>query len=349
MSTFDVAICLGQQSLTTITAALYKRPNLRARLFRGCHSAPVEGIQANVTWDVQQPPKFNLNPPPPNLWANAIAANGVKAPPSANAFVVTLPALNVSLGSAGAPPVATTTSVDVICSIALSGRTVTLSPVGVVVDLSHATPTDQIIYKAILIPQLLAQIATLLSGQHIPKIDFQGLSFGNATLLVEGGRVVGAAFLEGRPGVPDAASLRSAPPGEFYVLLGGDALQHVVQSGVQPLRGKTESVHGSASFGIGNASYSASLRLDSLNAQVKTPTTLRVQAGVTLAASAGIDVLPAIMNQIAHGVTDAAKAVANVASDAANAVAHGATNAANTVAHGVSNAANTVAHALKSY
>jgi hypothetical protein len=136
---------------------------------------------------------------------------------------------------------------------------------------------------------------------------------------------------------------------------------------VQPLRGQTDGVNGSANFGIGSAHYSASLRFDSLNAQIRSPTSLNVQAGVTLSASAGVNVLDAILGQIAKGVTEPAKALANIASDAAKAsanaakaaanaaenaakaAAHAAENAAKTVAHGAESAVHTIGHALKSY
>jgi hypothetical protein len=361
VSAFDVVICLGQQNLNKITVALHQRPGLRERLFKGNHSADVEGVQANVSWDVLQPPVFDLKPPSGSQWADAIRADGsAQTAPSANGFTVTLPALNVNMSSGSSPPTGTTTAVDVICTIGLSGRIVSVVPLGVLIDLSNASPMDQLIYKQMLIPHLLAQINTMLSGEKIPKIDFRGLAFGNASLLVEGGRAVAAAFLEGNPGTPDVQALRSAPPGAFYVLLGGNALQQVVQAGVQPLRGQTKSVGGNASFGIGSANYSASLRLDSLNAQIRTPTSLRVEANVTLAASAGVDVFAAILDQIKNGVTDAAQAVANVASDSAKKVADFASDSARKVADGVTDtakkagegikdAANTVAHALSSY
>jgi hypothetical protein len=371
---YDVAICLGQQNLNKIAAAFYQRPGLRARLFRGSHATTLEGVQANVAWDVLQPPTFDLNPPSPAQWAAAIHATGASIAPSANAFVLKLPALHVTLNSGPGPATDITKAVDVICSVTLLGKSVSLTPVGAVIDLSTASPIDQLIYKQILVPNLLAQLTMLMAGQHVPHIDFRGLSFGNAALLVEGGHVIGAAFLEGRSGVPDVQSLRSAPKAEFYVMLGRDALQKVVNDGVQPLRGQTDGVNGSANFGIGSAHYSASLRFDSLNAQIRSPTSLNVQAGVTLSASAGVNVLDAILGQIAKGVTEPAKALANIASDAAKAsanaakasanaakaaanaaenaakaAAHAAENAAKTVAHGAESAVHTIGHALKSY
>jgi hypothetical protein len=331
MSAFDVAICFSQNNLNRMVAALYSRPGLKTKLFSGRQITTIEGAQDVVAWDMRTSPVFNLEAPTQDQWRHAITANGNAAPPRDNACVVSLPNFHFSVTHPGAAPTDTTLTLAVICSIVVAGRTATVTPAGVVVDLSKLTPFDQIVYKSILIPQVLSQAAGFLGNQAVPRIEFYGLSFGNATLLVGQGRAIVAAYLEGKPGSPDRQALRATPVGDFHVLLSRDALQLVVKNGVQNLRGHTEPTGGHANLGIGNANYSASIRFDSLDASVVTSTMLHARASVTLAASAGVDVLPAILNQIAHGVTDAGQAVANAAKDATKAVAHGADDAGHAI------------------
>ena len=311
MPDFDVAVIVGEKNMNSVVHELFSRRATVANLFSGQSSTTIEGLQISFSWKILSPPVFRLAPPSEQLWGQAITAGGETVSPHENACVVSLPDFSFSVTASGNAPTQSTLSLCMICSIAVADQTMKIVPAGICVDLSSVGSFDQILYRSVLVPQLLAQAGVFLGSQAIPKIDMAGMSLGAPTLLVEDGRAVAAAFLSGKPGSPDREALRTVPGGDFHVLLSRDALRGVVRNGVQSLRGRTEATDGHAGFGIGQANYSASIRLDSLDAEILTATTLRVQAGVTVQASAGVDVLPGVFDQIGQGVTQAANAVAN--------------------------------------
>jgi hypothetical protein len=143
----------------------------------------------------------------------------------------------------------------------------------------------------------------MLSGQTIPDVNFNGLQFGSVALAVGGGRLVAVAALPGRP-APDVPDLASLPGGDFYVLLSPDAVRQAAQQGAAGLVGKQSSVSGSQGFGIGEASYNASVAVRSAAAEpAGDPTTLAIAVGVDVNAGAGVDMVQVIGQQIVGAAT----------------------------------------------
>ncbi|NEW06830.1 hypothetical protein GK047_12495 [Paenibacillus sp. SYP-B3998] len=206
-----------------------------------------------------------------------------------------------------------------ICTVAISpSNKLTLTPVAAVVDLKDSSPQDQTIYKLFLIPKVLQMAATLLTGEQIPNLDFQGVQFGPVVLAVGSGKLVAAASLPGRP-VPVIPDLAGFPDGAFTVLLSPDALQQMASRGVQTLQGKSTSTSGSENYGIFKANYGASVTLRNVAVSVNPAnlTTVHASLHVAAAAGAGVDVFGAIGDTIADG----AKKVADGVVDTANKIA----------------------------
>lgn len=315
---YDVAISMDQVALNRVIDSLFGRPNLRNRLLSGSQTTTLSGVQVTVGWEVQQAPSVTLSPPSSQQWQSAIKQDGNVPQPTQDAFIVNFPKLKVSRQKTSGQIDEETIALDAICVINLRDNKLALDPVAVIVDLSQATPNDRVIFKAILIPQILRIADSMLSGQQMPNLDFQGVQFGLLVLAVGNERIVGAANLVGKalPPVPSLSELpnTSSP---FYVLLSQEAVQKIADRGIQELQGKSDSTSGSESFGIGKANYSASVRLNSISVQTSSnPTIVQANVGVSASASAGVDVF----SVIGDGIVDAAKTVGEAVEDAGKAV-----------------------------
>lgn len=315
MSAFDVAICMDQSTLQRIIAALYAQPGFRQDLFSGGGSVTVAGVPLSVAYDVLAAPTVTLEAPTAAQWQSAIQADGTQAQPTGNAMVLHLPQVRVTR-SPGSPQAASTVvAFDAIAVVSLSAGQLRISPVGVCIDLSSASTTDQTLFRGLIIPRILTQIGALLAAESVPNISLQGARFGDAVLVLGSGRLAAVANLQGRP-APAAPSPQSLPPVPFCVLLSQTAMQAVAATATAGLRGKQLEQSGSASFGIGTAQYTARLSVDSLSVSVQSPTTVQANAGLSASASASVDVVGAIWDQI----TGAASTVASGLETAGNAI-----------------------------
>jgi hypothetical protein len=320
MSNYDVAISIDQATLNRVIATAFGRQSLRSKLFSGRQTITFQGVQVTVGWEVQQVPTLSLTPPSTQQWQNAIKQDGGAAQPMQNAFVVNIPQLKVTMENTSGKIEEATTSVEAICTISINAlnNKLSLDPVALVVDLSQASAFDKVIYRTFLIPQVLHMADSLLSDEQFPDIDFKGIRFGPAVLIVGTGRIVAIANLQGKP-APSAPPADSFPDGPLYILLSREAMQQVVSRGTQDLRGKRVSASGSRDFTVGKANYNVSLQFDSVSASLTNDlTVVNASLGVSVSASAGVDVVSAIGGTIVNaaktvgdGVVSAGKAVAD--------------------------------------
>jgi hypothetical protein len=344
---FDVAIGMNQTTLTDVAAALYKRPGIKSKVFSGSQPIDEMGVKSTVSYELLAPPIVKLQAPTPDQWKRAIKADGTAPQPVQNAMIVTLPNLRLTRPDQKGQLHSGTVALDAIATIGIANDTLQYTALGVIVDLSHATPFDQVIYKKIVIPHALKAVGEAFGHPHIPNITFKGVKFGPVVLVVGGGMMVVVANLAGKsPPTPPPPQTSALPNEPIFILLSHEAMQKACEAGTGDLVGKSAGKSGSASFGVGNASYDGSVRIDSISVQVgNDPTQVNAQIAVAASASAGISVLDTIIG----GVKTAANTVAGGVTTAANTVAGGVTTAANTVAGGVKTAANAVANAFHGY
>ncbi|HEY3364147.1 MAG TPA: hypothetical protein VGK74_03710 [Symbiobacteriaceae bacterium] len=326
MSTCDVIICVDQATLGGIVAALYGRPSLRDKLFRGSRAVDVLGVNVNVTFDVLQPPVISLNSPTDEQWRLGITKDGNPAQKAPNAVVVHFGQVKVGKQREAGGYDETTTAFDAICTIGLANNTLAIDPLAVIVDLSHASPDDQIIFPAVVIPQILQMVGTMLSGEHLPDINFQGIRFGDVVLSVGGGRLAAVANLAGKP-APGAPLLDSLPPGQFYLLLSPAVMQSFADSAAAGMNGKQlPPQSGSQGFGVASAEWNANARLDHVSARVSPAdmTSLDLAVTVSIDASAGVNILGPLgdlVNKAGNAIVDAGKTVGDGIVDTANKIA----------------------------
>jgi hypothetical protein len=309
MNQYDVAISLKQSILNQLIDLLFNRPTLKDQLFRGSQTATLAAVSVTVEWEIQQPPKVMLSPPDIAQWQKAIKQNGDALPPVQNAFVIHFPALNVSRQKLSGEPDEETIALDVIGVASLTNNQLVLTPIAAVVDLSHAKPLDRLIFKTILIPQVLQIAGTMLSHQQMPRLDFQGVQFGSPVLTIGNGQIIVAANLAGKspPATPSFSQLpnTNAP---FYVLLSRAVMQQIADREIQCLQGKSVATSGTESFGLGRANYRASATLNTVAVQpLSAPASVQAHIGVEISASAGVDIFSVISDRVTDTVDTVGK------------------------------------------
>lgn len=321
LSAFDVGICIDETMLNRVIASLYGRPDLRQGLFAGTDHTSVGGVEVSAAYDVQAVPTVRLAPPTPQQWQQAIQAGGAAATvPTANALVAHFPRVALTLAPGTPAAASTTVDFDAIAVAALAGGRLSITPLGVCVDLSGASTNDQLLYRVLVIPRVLRMLGAMLAAESVPNISFQGVRFGPAVVTLGAGRLAAVANLEGRP-APAPPSPEALPTVAFGVLLSRDAMQRVADAGTAKLRGKRLSQSGSASFGIGTAAYTANLDVADLALRVADPLTVDARVTLSASASASVDILGYVWDQITGAADSAAGTVVDGITTAANAVA----------------------------
>jgi len=335
MNAYDLVIGMDQSCVNKMITSLYSRQTLRDKLFAGDKTTDILGTEIKVSWRVESAPIVSLDAPSSDQWNKAIKSNGNVQAPIDNAFLVHMKQLRLTQSQQnGGSNLETTTALSIICHMSINEKKLYISPMAVIVDLSSASESDKLIYKSIIIPKVLDMAGQMLSGEQLPKINYQGLQTGTPLLAIGNGRLVAVANLEGGsdPATPTAADF---PNETFYTLFSRHALQNIMDIGAKDIAGQSTSTSGSQGFGIGKASYNASIRIDSVSISPASNDLTQADAEmrISASASAGISILPPFLGEVGQGVTTAANTVAKGTVDAANTVAHGVTKAANSVKH----------------
>ncbi len=349
---FDLLISLDENTFNRIIASLYEKPNLKKELFHGTQEAVLQNVNVSVSWNVLAAPTVSLNPPSDSQWKNAYKENGQSLNALENAFVLTFPSLKIYRKQAGDVQ-ETTIPVSAICSVRINPEVsnISVDAVGLIVDLSSAKPLDKLIYQNIIIPKILKLADSLLVAEQIPKINLHDAKFGKAVLRVGGGKVCAVANLENKsalPTIPDAKDLPTNRP--FYVLFSREFVQKIATESIGSLVGKKVQTSGSKGFGIGDASYDATVVLNKVDAQVlANPTSVFANMNVSISANAGVDVFGPIIGKIvdaatyvAGGVVSVGTTIGNGVVDTANTVGNGVVDTANTVGGGIVDAGNAI-------
>jgi len=327
MSDYDVAICLNEEALNRIVNQLFQKPGLKTKLFTGTQTVPVMGVSVPVAWNVQQVPYIHLSPPTNDQWNHAIKPDGTASvPPQENSIVmdfsnVQVSKKNVSTGQNEQ----TTANFQALCTVSVSGNNLlTIIPLGALVELNGVSPNDHVLYQSFMIPKILQMAKTLVSGEQLPDLHFQGLNFGTPVLSLGSGRLVAVANLENKPS-PSAPPAETFPNQPLTILLSSEAIQSGVSKGLSSFQGLSTGTGGSENLGIVKANYNANITVRNISASVNPQDLALLNVSVDLAASAsaGADVFGPIGDVIVDG--------------------------ANAVADGVTYAANKVADAFKSY
>ncbi|MDR3034100.1 MAG: hypothetical protein LBV78_13485 [Kitasatospora sp.] len=297
MADYDLAVSLHQDALNPTLAALYDRPALKAALFRGTVPAQAGGPDRpggpESRWAVLRAPVLSLDPPADDDWQHAIKRRPPAARPTADALVVGFPQLQVTYGD-----VSFDKAVRVVCTLAIHRHTLTVVPVAAIVDLTGATDWDRFLYTRMIGPRLLNLGATLIGGITLPHVKVAGAEFGEITLRVGGGRILGAARLagEGSARLPPPQSLPDAP---FYVLLSPRAVRRAAQNTLDAFSGQRHDTSGEAGFGIGTARYRAGIALRSAQVQVDPdPADIALNLRFTAYAAAEVDLFGGIEKEL---------------------------------------------------
>lgn len=323
MASYDLAISGDETLINNSVQTLYNRPSLRAKIFNGSTTEQIMGVNTTVSWNVLVPPVFSFQTPSDQVWTSSFDSNGTAPARVPNAFTVTFPQVQVSQQTPSTSLQQAVTSVTAICVLQTSGGSPGPKTIAAMANLTGASNIDQAIYTQIIIPQSINTANSMLSGLVLPQIAFHNISFGTPAFAIGSGRCVMVANLAGGS-APAAPSPDSVPAGPLVVLLSPAAMQQIVNVGAAGLQGQSASTSGSQSFGLGSASYSASIQVNSISASVDPQNPAAINASVSLQASAnaGITVLGGVVGDVVNGIKTAAEAVGSGVSTVVSTIGH---------------------------
>jgi len=258
MSKYDMAVGLDKTTLDGGTAQLYTDSSARENVFKGS-----ETIQkGTAVWDVLSAPVFTLEPPPADLWAASITAQGVNPKPedrpTMEAFQMILPQFQASY-TVGTSTVGGTTQVNVFATVAVSadGTKLSFTPVAIWLDETQMKGWDKFVLNQLILKQIFIKANQLLSGIAIPVLSFSqdgiSLDFTAPVITITGGKLIVAANLKGKGDV-DIQGVEW-PDQPLFLLLSGDVAQQAAHQAVR----KVDPKQGSGSYGVLDYEYNASV------------------------------------------------------------------------------------------
>ena len=258
MNEFDVIIGMDASTLNKAIGQLYNRGDLRGSLFRGDRTQNIEGTDFAVQWDIQAVPETFLAPPTDQEWQSSFKADGSAAQPVGNAFFLNFS--RIRLVQTAPDKNETTIPARAICTAGASQNQLSIQVIAVIIDLSGASKTDQFVYKRIIIPEILHLATSLLSGITMPPLSFYNISLTPPVASIQSNRLILFSNLADRP--LGAISGGNWPGQPFFILCSSRLVQRIGDIAAGAVQGKTFNYSGDTDFEIGDASYSASGRIN---------------------------------------------------------------------------------------
>ncbi len=314
---FDAAVLVTEAAINKYTQELYRISSVREAIFEKKKKIRFMG---SVGWKAEGPPTVSLQPPTREEWGKAIKKDDGMARPPDNAFTLHFERVTVFMTDVGQ----TSTKFDVLCRAAATDRKIRLDPLGVVVDLSSASGTDQALFKKTIIPYVLKAAGAVLSHGPIPDVSFRGVDFDKGLGLRVGDRHISlAANMAGR-GPASPLPVHRFPGGgkDFQLEISRRLRDAVLKKALDDLRGRKAKEDGSVDLGVGTGRYEATATIKQVSVNnINLPSiTARGRAGV----SAGASFEPDFWGPFSKGL----HAIRNVAFSGARSVAGGISSAA---------------------
>lgn len=317
-SNYDLLTGISEGKLNEIVAFVFSKPHVRTDVFQGSDSGEQMGQPYRIDWQILTAPRFSLAPPSEHDWTIALHADGTPLPRRDDAFLVEVDRMHIKVAAFGKSN-DTTFPVRTIATVAGAGGRLRISTLGIIVDLSGADQMARFVIRSAVIPQVMAALDRTLSGIELPELHFSGQSFTPPVVEARDGYLLTAFNLtkDGAPAIGDAP----VESGPFFARMSRELMQRVVDHEVNSgIRGKTFTQTGREAGGGFAAQYSVWGRIDSLSVSTTTdPRQLTAKAGLSMSASAGIDlpvgqVIDALGNvgkEIGKGFEKAGKAIIN--------------------------------------
>ncbi|MFE2752049.1 hypothetical protein ACFXGA_08580 [Actinosynnema sp. NPDC059335] len=294
----DVAFGLSAGTLNDIAGTVYRRQY--PRYFKDGRTFTKDGKEYSLSWDVRQPPAFDLKSPvdrhrlahdllgdadPPGIGRDEVLRI-LSASDRRDAFHVDLKQVDLTLTIDGTPA-HNTVSVRVVTSINGSGHKLVITPLSAKVSTGQQLPDW--VYNEHVVPIVLEAARQLLAGMPLPIPTVAGIALGRPVAHVADDHLVITANLSGKSLPTDEAGPWPATP--FFAQLGPDTIRAVTDVGTRYLEGRTASPHDQTGIGLGTAYYKATVALHGVRAdgRVSDDRTITVSARVTGGGAAGIN------------------------------------------------------------
>ena len=320
MITQDLVIGLSAAKLNQAIAQVHGNRHVHDTVFSNSKAFAYGKDTATVHWDVTAPPEVVLRPPTAAEWQAAVKANGQPVAPLEGAFLVKLPKLALRCESAtgaaaAADPLDTTVAVSLIAAAEVTGATISLRALGVLVALDATSALDHYLITVVLVPALLDAVTRALQGLRVVPPAVAGVQLTPGVVAIVADHLVLMFNLAAR-GAP-SASLADVPGDPFFVLISSALLQAAMDHTVQTsLVGQRFDKSGSVGAGGFSAGYEAVGRIDRMAfAPVGPPASFRLLTSVELSASASVGLSLPWLGPVGDAIVHAGEAAGDTIVD----------------------------------
>lgn len=293
MANFDLAAGVSVGEANTILSQYYKSVPTDNNPFKGSRTKEIGGVEITLTWDIAQAPTVAFGPPSQDVWDKALDPKGNtngadKIPlPSLPMVQLTLPVLDASYSSKGQSPVGgEAKDVVIYATVAFDSPQIKPKAVAVSLDESGFSKWDKAIFNSFLLPQIFASANAAISVITLPALTWNGISLKPPVFDLSASGIVAAATLTTNPSPVDIGGL-TWPDDDAFAIASTGLLEAAIDDFAKAYVGKGFSKSGEIAD---LATYSASGKIDSISATVRTVSPLAVQADVALSGecSAGL-------------------------------------------------------------
>ncbi|MFF8912851.1 hypothetical protein ACF08M_05860 [Streptomyces sp. NPDC015032] len=292
-ASYDFAIGLHADSLNSGLAKLHDR---HRAVFRGTESGTFDGIGCTFGWDFLKPPELTLKKPDAGLWSTMLKAQGITELPDSGVLQLHAPQLQVNGTLAGDALPQGVSDVKVAVQARVEDGAVVVVPLGVWLSEIPDAYTRALV-DHVIVPNVLDQAKSLLSGLRLPVQDFFGQQIALTPVLLDvtGTHLVLAATAgtgQAPAAGPSGGSATAWPTGkQVFVLLGRDLLARLLQGALDQWRGKQLAKDDRTLTGVASVWWKAAFgKADNVKAYTNDPT--RITADFDIPWSVGVDLFP---------------------------------------------------------
>ncbi|WP_245699525.1 hypothetical protein [Streptomyces roseifaciens] len=291
---YDLALGIHADALNSGLKSLH---SLHRAVFQGAYGPEtIEGIEYTFSWDFLEPPELVLEKPDTELWNQMIKAQGITDLPDSGVLQIHAPQLQVNGTIAGDALPQGVSEVKVAVQAKVDTGAITIVPLGVRLS-EIPDPYTRIMVEKVIVPNVLDQAKSLVSGLKLPVQDLFGqqVSLTPALLDVTGTHLVLTATA-GTGHAPAAGSPAGAATDwpsdkQVFLLVGRDLMARLLQGALDQWQNTKLADDDKTVTGVASVWWKATFRkAENVKVDENDPTT--ISADFDIPWSVGVDLFP---------------------------------------------------------
>ncbi|WP_455409928.1 hypothetical protein [Streptomyces hiroshimensis] len=291
---YDLALGIHADALNSGLKSLHGR---HRAVFQGQYGPEtIEDIAYTFSWDFLEPPELILEKPDAELWAKMIKAQGVTDLPDSGVLQIHAPQLQVNGTIAGDALPQGVSEVKVAVQAKVDAGAITIVPLGVRLS-DIPDPYTKIMVEKVIVPNVLDQAKSLLSGLKLPVQDLFGqqVTLTPVLLDVTGTHLVLTATAGTGQAPATGASSGAATDWpsdkQVFLLVGRDLMARLLQGALDQWRDTELANDDKTLIGVGSVWWKATFR-SAANVKVDESDPTSVSADFDIPWSVGLDLFP---------------------------------------------------------